>query len=295
MTDEVAELVLRDNYDQATVLGTARAQSRSLLPVHRRMISEMERAGQLDRELEAMPTDEDLAARAAAATGLTSPEFAVLLAYTKIILEREINESPLPDEAWTQEVLVDYFPTPLRDRYVGSDAGPSAAAGDRDDVGGERGRQPGRDLVRVPGRGGDRGELGRRDPGVRRGPGGVRVAGTLAVGGGAGQPAVDDGPDDGVPGGPPVGGPGGALARDEPALTAGRECRDRPIEAGNVEAAAGAGGTGTRTRAGDVAGARAGAGGAVGHAGRGGRGDPGDVQLRAAGRGRGGAARRGTT
>ena len=118
MTDEVAELVLRDNYDQATVLGTARAQSRSLLPVHRRMISDMERAGHLDRELEAMPTDEDLAARAAAATGLTSPEFAVLLAYTKIILEREINESPLPDEAWTQDVLVDYFPTPLRDRYA---------------------------------------------------------------------------------------------------------------------------------------------------------------------------------
>ncbi len=118
MTDEVAELVLRDNYDQATVLGTARAQSRSLLPVHRRMISEMERAGQLDRDLEAMPTDEDLAARAAAASGLTSPEFAVLLAYTKIILEREINESPLPDEAWTQEVLVDYFPSPLRDRFA---------------------------------------------------------------------------------------------------------------------------------------------------------------------------------
>ena len=76
------------------------------------MISEMERAGQLDRELEAMPTDEELDARAAAATGLTSPELAVLLAYTKIILEREINESPLPDEAWTQAGARRLLPDP---------------------------------------------------------------------------------------------------------------------------------------------------------------------------------------
>ncbi len=116
MTDEVADLVLRDNYDQAGTLGISRSQARSLLPVHRRMINAMERAGQLDRSLEALPSDEELEARAAAGAGLTSPEFAVLLAYTKIIGEREINESALPDEKWTHKVLVDYFPTPLRER-----------------------------------------------------------------------------------------------------------------------------------------------------------------------------------
>ena len=63
MTDEVAELVLRDNYEQATALGNARAQAHSLLPVHRRLITELERSGQLDRALEALPTDEELAAR----------------------------------------------------------------------------------------------------------------------------------------------------------------------------------------------------------------------------------------
>jgi glutamate dehydrogenase len=117
-TDEVASLVLRDNYDQATALGNARAQAHSLLPVHRRLISEMERDGRLDRGLEAMPSDEELAARFAAGTGLTSPEFAVLLAYVKIALEAEINSSPVPDEDWTRDVLVDYFPTPLRERYA---------------------------------------------------------------------------------------------------------------------------------------------------------------------------------
>ncbi|WP_033366151.1 NAD-glutamate dehydrogenase domain-containing protein, partial [Dactylosporangium aurantiacum] len=118
MTDEVAELVLRDNYDQATTLGDGRAQSRSLLPVHKRLIADLERRGQLDRAQEGLPTDEELDARAADGVGLTSPEFAVLLSYAKIGLEREILDSGVPDEVWTDQVLVGYFPTPLRERFV---------------------------------------------------------------------------------------------------------------------------------------------------------------------------------
>jgi glutamate dehydrogenase len=119
MTDEVAALVLRDNYDQATALGNARAQTHSLLPVHRRLISDLERDGRLDRTVEAVPSDEELEVRDADGTGLTSPELAVLLSYVKIALEDEINASAVPDEEWTREVLLDYFPTPLRQRYAG--------------------------------------------------------------------------------------------------------------------------------------------------------------------------------
>ncbi|MGC9670187.1 NAD-glutamate dehydrogenase [Planosporangium sp. 12N6] len=118
MTDEVAELVLRDNYNQACALGNARAQSRSLLPVHRRIIADLERRGELNRELEALPGDEELDARATDGIGLTTPEFAVLLSYVKLALEHELRDSSLPDEEWTGEVLVDYFPTPLRERYA---------------------------------------------------------------------------------------------------------------------------------------------------------------------------------
>ncbi|MFY1636652.1 NAD-glutamate dehydrogenase [Solwaraspora sp. WMMB335] len=119
MTDEVAALVLQDNYGQARALANARAQARSLLPVHRRMIAELEESGQLDRELEALPSDEELAERLATGVdGLTLPEFAVLLAYTKIALEEQALADGLPDEPWTERVLVDYFPTPLRQRYA---------------------------------------------------------------------------------------------------------------------------------------------------------------------------------
>lgn len=116
MTDEVAELVLRDNYDQARALNNAQAQAASLLPVHRRMINELERSGALDRALEALPPDDELAVRTE--NGLTASEFAVLLAYVKIVLEREIVSEGLADEEWTTDILVNYFPTPLRERFA---------------------------------------------------------------------------------------------------------------------------------------------------------------------------------
>src|SRR4051794_31592255 len=84
MTDEVADLVLRDNYEQATALGNAVTQAHSLLPVHRRLLSDLEAGGSLHRDLEALPDDKDLAARDEDCAGLSAPEFAVLLAYVKI-------------------------------------------------------------------------------------------------------------------------------------------------------------------------------------------------------------------
>ncbi|GGK19245.1 NAD-glutamate dehydrogenase [Pilimelia terevasa] len=118
MTDEVADLVLQDNYDQARALGNAGAQALSLLPVHRRMIIELERSGHIDRVLESLPTDSDLQIRGESGRGLTMPEFAVLLAFVKIAMEEEILASELPDDPWTADLLVDYFPTPLRKRFA---------------------------------------------------------------------------------------------------------------------------------------------------------------------------------
>src|SRR5690606_38934373 len=122
MTDEVARLVLRDNYDQAWASGRARAQAVALLPVHRRMLNDLESAGAIDRSLAALPTDAELAARAANGQGLTAPEFAVLLAYVKNLLKEEIVGSELPDEPWTHQLLVNYFPRQLRrcEEYMAS-------------------------------------------------------------------------------------------------------------------------------------------------------------------------------
>nr|WP_244872366.1 NAD-glutamate dehydrogenase [Catellatospora sp. TT07R-123] len=114
MTDEVAALVLRDNYGQARALGNARSQTLSLLPVHRRVLTELERAGKIDRALEGLPTDEELVVRGENGQGLSTPEFAVLMAYVKISLEEQIVSSDLPDDPWTAQTLAGYFPAPLR-------------------------------------------------------------------------------------------------------------------------------------------------------------------------------------
>jgi len=117
MTDEVAALVLRDNYAQNVALATSLAQAPSLLHAHARYMRKLEKAGQLDRALEFLPTDKQINERRQAGLGLVAPEFAVLLAYTKITLDRELLATGLPDDPYLRGELYDYFPTPLRERF----------------------------------------------------------------------------------------------------------------------------------------------------------------------------------
>ena len=117
MTDEVAALVLADNYAQNVALGNARAQAHSMLRVHQRYIHQLTAEGYLDRALEFLPDDTEIDARFANGGGLTSPELAVLLAYTKIVLTQQILESDAPEDPVLGQALVDYFPTALRERF----------------------------------------------------------------------------------------------------------------------------------------------------------------------------------
>ncbi|GAB2676040.1 NAD-glutamate dehydrogenase [Thalassiella azotivora] len=117
MTDDVSRLCLRDNYEQNVLLGNARQQAHGMLPVHQRFIRSLESDGALDRALEFLPSDSQLAERAEDGLGLTSPEFAVLVAYAKITLADAVLASDLPDDPWFQRVLRDYFPPQLVERY----------------------------------------------------------------------------------------------------------------------------------------------------------------------------------
>jgi glutamate dehydrogenase len=117
MTDEVARLVLRDNYEQNVLLGNARKQSLSMVTVHQRFMRSLEARGLLDRGLEFLPSDDTLAARAEEGRGLTSPEFAVLVAYSKIALTEDLIATSLPDDPWFLRTLRTYFPAELVERY----------------------------------------------------------------------------------------------------------------------------------------------------------------------------------
>ena len=117
MTDEVGQLVLRANYQQNRALASSRAQAPTMLHVHSRMMRKMVRDGGLRRKLEVLPGDKEVAERRSAALGLTTPEFAVLLAHVKIGAEQEMLASVLPDDPYLRSVLAGYFPEPLRERF----------------------------------------------------------------------------------------------------------------------------------------------------------------------------------
>jgi glutamate dehydrogenase len=117
MTDEVADLVLRDNYEQNVLLGNARQQAHSMLPVHARLIRALEQRGDLDRELEYLPSDATIRRRHDENLGLTSPEFSVLVAYSKMTLAEDLLATDLPDDPWFHETLRDYFPDEIVSRY----------------------------------------------------------------------------------------------------------------------------------------------------------------------------------
>lgn len=117
MTEEVGHLVLRNNYLQTQVLAINRSHAASMLSAHSRMINHMEKTGELNREIEYLPSETQINERRLARQGLTPPEVAVLLAYGKISLDQAILATDVPDDADFMPVLVNYFPQPLQQRF----------------------------------------------------------------------------------------------------------------------------------------------------------------------------------
>ncbi|MEV6959601.1 NAD-glutamate dehydrogenase [Streptomyces sp. NPDC051207] len=117
MTDEVGRLVLRNNYAQNTAIANALAQSKDMLHAQQRYMRHLVREGHLDRALEFLPTDRQIRERLTVGHGLTGPETAVLLAYTKITVAEELLHTSLPDDPYLRGLLHTYFPAPLREEF----------------------------------------------------------------------------------------------------------------------------------------------------------------------------------
>jgi glutamate dehydrogenase len=115
VADEVAALVLRDNYEQNVLLAMSRYIGPSMVTVHARLLDAIEDSGRVDRSLEYLPSARELAHREVADVGLCPPEMAVLGAWVKITLTEQIEDSTLPDEPWFQGVLRGYFPARIAD------------------------------------------------------------------------------------------------------------------------------------------------------------------------------------
>ena len=117
-TDDVAQHVLRDNYEQNVLLGMARKLSPALASVHQRFM-QIAGGGRRAGPGAGVPADDaEFARREAEGVGLFSPENAVLVAYSKMTLTQHIEDSTLPDEAWFRHALAGYFPPAIAERFA---------------------------------------------------------------------------------------------------------------------------------------------------------------------------------
>ena len=117
MTDDVAALVLADNYNQTLALSVAQSGGYWESDAYGRFMRALERDGRLNRTVEGLPSNDSLRERANRQEGLTRPELAVLLAYAKLQLFDELNSSSLPDDPFFAATLKAYFPREAGDRF----------------------------------------------------------------------------------------------------------------------------------------------------------------------------------
>jgi glutamate dehydrogenase len=117
MTDEVGTLVLHDNYYQTQALEIAARRPMYLIDGQQRLMQWLEGAGRLNRAIEYLPNDQEIAQRRARKQGLTAPESAVLLAYAKMSVFDELLASNLPDDPYFNRSLKTYFPKVLSARF----------------------------------------------------------------------------------------------------------------------------------------------------------------------------------
>lgn len=117
MADDVAKLVLRDNYGQTQAIGIAAAQAHRNVDIYARFIASLESSGRLNRALEFLPDDKELLERKSIGKGLTPPEIAILLAYSKSALKDDILNSDVPEDPYLSCVITSAFPAVLHEKY----------------------------------------------------------------------------------------------------------------------------------------------------------------------------------
>jgi glutamate dehydrogenase len=117
MTEDVAALVLRNNYLQTLALSLAERRGLEDLGFEQRLMQSLEHAAELDRPVEFLPDDMELAERRRRSQALTRPELAVLLAYAKLSLNHHLLASPVPDDPYLARELGRYFPKAIADKF----------------------------------------------------------------------------------------------------------------------------------------------------------------------------------
>ncbi|MCG9696502.1 NAD-glutamate dehydrogenase [Shewanella sp. Isolate11] len=118
MTDEVSRIVLQDCKDQTRTISVTQVGGAEQLKEQIRFIHYLEKEDKLDRALEFLPTDDELAERLANGKPLTRPELSVLVAYAKMVLKEQLLTPEITDDPFLSQLLIEYFPRQLQQKYT---------------------------------------------------------------------------------------------------------------------------------------------------------------------------------
>jgi glutamate dehydrogenase len=118
MTEDVAELVLKDNRTQTRALTIAENQGYDILASQEHFVDLLEEEGILDRKLECLPTKQQFLNLHANRQALTRPELSILLAYSKNSIYNHLIETSLADEEYFLKDLLLYFPESMREKFA---------------------------------------------------------------------------------------------------------------------------------------------------------------------------------
>ena len=117
MTDEVGDLVLKNNYNQTLAISLVESQTPALLQEHAQFMHILESEDKLNRIVEFLPADDEIAERKSKGLGMTRPEISVLVAYAKIDIFSDLVQSDIPDDPYMDRFLFEYMPGPIREKY----------------------------------------------------------------------------------------------------------------------------------------------------------------------------------
>lgn len=117
MTDDVAELVLNNNYHQTQAIALAFLECKQRLGEYTRLIRDFEEQGKLDRELEFLPCDEEIQERKNQDKAFTRPELSVLISYTKADLKEQLNHTEITQDPYISHIVETAFPTSLVEKF----------------------------------------------------------------------------------------------------------------------------------------------------------------------------------
>ncbi|HSL09740.1 MAG TPA: NAD-glutamate dehydrogenase [Actinomycetota bacterium] len=115
--DDVVRAVLYDNYLQAQILSQEMLVSSQRIEAYEDLMRQLEGDGELDREVEFLPSPDEMAERRTNGGGMTRPELSVLLAYAKRRVYQDLVESELPDTPYLVRDLERYFPDVIAARF----------------------------------------------------------------------------------------------------------------------------------------------------------------------------------